>query len=235
MNKIIPYMCVCLAASSELGLAQVNTQVNMDSGGQTVADQNNTTLTAGPAGDGNGAVLQLGYYTGATNSNSNFAGNWVPLTGQGSANTAIVLASAPPEQYNQTSIGDRNSDTANTDGTFSLQLLFGTYPGSSSDLPAAGTILSIRFYNGSTVANSTFFNTVSNDAWLWYGPAPVPQYPVISISLDNSNLEWESVERLGQEGNSAFHTTIAMPEPTTYALLGFGALGMMVLCRQTKK
>src|SRR6266550_8052684 len=170
MIRHVAYTSICLAVASGLALAQNIEQVNMDSGSHQLMDQGSTFLSAGPAGDGNGDVIQLGYYTGATNSSSNFTGNWVPLTGQGSGNT----------DYNQTSIGDRNSDTGNTDGTFSLQLFFGN-ANSSANLPAVGTILSIRFYNATTLANSTFYNAVSNDAWVWQTPNSVPQQPVIVI------------------------------------------------------
>src|SRR5438132_13686886 len=114
MIRNIAYTCLCLAAASQLALAQSNTTVNMDSGSQLVCDQNTSAMnavTAGPLGDGNGDVIQLGYYNGAINGSNNFTGSWVPLTGQGSANTATVPAST--EAYNQTSIGDRNSDTGN--------------------------------------------------------------------------------------------------------------------------
>src|SRR4051812_8392617 len=102
MIKTIAYTCICLVAASEVALSQNSTQVNFDSGSKTVMNQANTALTAGPVGDGNGAVLQLGYFTGATDVNNNFTGTWVPLSGQGSANTDVVIGSAPAEQYNQT-------------------------------------------------------------------------------------------------------------------------------------
>lgn len=226
MIRTIACICLYLAAASELGLAQSVTQINMDSGSFQMMNQASSFLTAGPAGDGNGAVLQLGYYTGATDPSNNFTGTWVPLTGLGSANT----------DYNTTSIGDKNSDTGNTDGTFVLQLFFGN-AGSSMNLPVStNQILSIRFYNGTTLANSTFYNAVSSDDWKWQTPAAAPNSPVITISLDKQNIEWESIVRLGQAGSTAFHTTIsAIPEPSTYALFGLGAFGMMVLRRRIKK
>jgi hypothetical protein len=232
MIRNIACICLVFAATSELALAQSNTTVNMDSGGQLMKDQGNTALTAGPAGDGNGAVLQLGYYTGATNNSSNFTGTWVPLTGLGSANTDVVPGST--ETYNQTSIGDKNSDTANTNGTFVLQLLFGNDAGSSMNLPAAGTILSIRFYNTTTITPSSLYNTVSNDGWVWQNPSAPPTNPVIAISLDDLNLEWESIV-LGQGQNTAFHTTIAIPEPSVLALLGMAITAAPMFYRRRRK
>ena len=50
-------------------------------------------LTGGSTLDGDGAVIQIGYFDGATTAN-NFLGNFVPLTGEGSLNTATVPGSS---------------------------------------------------------------------------------------------------------------------------------------------
>ena len=230
MIRPIACICLCLVAASGIASAQTFTTINTDSGNALVFDQNTAAsnpLTAGPIGDGNGDVIQLGYYTGATSAGNNFTGTWVPLTGQGSANTA----------FNTTSIGDRNTDTGNTNGTFSLQLNFGVDSTSNQSLPASGTILSIRFYNGTTLANSSFYNTVSDNAWVWASPAAPPNNPVIVMELDTSDAAqiWESIVKFGQASNTAFHTTIPIPEPSTYALLGVGALSLLRLRRRLKR
>ena len=211
------------------------TTVNFDSGDFQILDQNTAAtnpLTAGAAGDGNGAIIQLGYFSGA-----NFTGTFTPLSGQGSANTAIVPGSSPPEMYNQTSIGDRSAFFAGA-GTFSLQLSFTlTDSTSNNNLPAAGTQLAIRFYNGTTLANSSFFNTVSSTSatWLWQAPNTPPA--LVEISLNDPGLVWESIVRAGQSANTAFHTTIPIPEPSTIALLGFAlaAAPVVYIRRRLKK
>ncbi len=81
MNKNLILTTLCCLALARLATAQSNTTVNMDSGGELMMNQGNTALTAGSILDGNGDILQLGYYTGATSAGNNFLGTWVPLTG----------------------------------------------------------------------------------------------------------------------------------------------------------
>ena len=199
-------------------LAQLpTTTVSFDSGEQMMLDQNNVPLTAGPVGDGNGAVLQLGYYSTATAAN-NFSGTWIPLSGEGSLNTAIIFGSSPPEMYNQTSIGDLTVRFAGP-ATFALQLSFRQGdPTSGNSLPSSTTIpLALRFYNNTTIGTSTHYNVVSDDDWLWENPAP--QVNTIDISLNDVGLEWQSIFE-GQAATTAFHTSIplaAVPEPGSIA------------------
>ena len=98
--------------------AQDTTRVSFDSGSQTLFNNLSTALTGGSTTDGNGAVLQLGYFTGV-----NFTGTFVPLSGEGSLNTAIISGSNSSETYNHTSIGDLTTNGAG-DGTFALFLDF---------------------------------------------------------------------------------------------------------------
>lgn len=197
-------------------------------------DQNtgaSNALSGGGAGDGNGDVLQLGYYSAATLVN-NFAGTWVPLSGQTSLNTAIVPGSNPSEPYNATSIGDLTVNGA-ADGSFALSLNFvAGSPTSGNSFPAAGVPLALRFYNGTSIANSTFYNVVSDDLWVWKTPVTPPTN--VTISLDDLGLEWQSIA-LGQAANTAFHTTIpitAVPEPSTWVAGALVAATLAAVARR---
>jgi hypothetical protein len=227
-----------LAACGLQGLRADITGVSFDSGSQMVFNQASALLTGGTTNDGDGAVLQLGYYSTATAGN-NFAGTWTPLSGQTSLNTATIAGSVPAEQYNHTSIGDLNVNGAGN-GTFAISLNFNTLDSTSNNnLPSSPTIpLSIRFYNGTTIASSTFYNVVSDNLWLWKTPATPPA--AVTMSLNDTGLQWLSIAMGGAAG-TAFHTTIinpaAIPEPSTVAsmILGGGALSALVFARARRR
>lgn len=219
------------------------TTVSFDSGTQLVFDQNTATsnpLTAGLSGNGDGAVLQLGYYDAATLLN-NFGGNWIPLSGATSPNTAVIPGGAPVnptgETYNQTSIGDLVANGASS-GQFALSLNFVSGNATSGNsLPSSPTVpLALRFYNAPTIGGSTFYNVVSDDLWVWKTPTTPPAS--ITISLNDLGLEWQSVA-IGQSANTAFHTTIptAVPEVSTVAcaFLCAGGLGLHAYRRRRVK
>lgn len=207
------------------------TTVSFDSGSHTLLNNLSTVLSGGTSADGNGDVLQLGYFTGA-----NFTGTFVPLSGQGSLNTAVIPGSNPAgETYNQTSIGDLNVNGAG-DGQYALSLDF-TLGSSTSgnNLPASGTQLAIRFYNNTTIGSSTFFNTVTDPLWLWQTPAVPPS--TVNMSLDDAGLLWQSIVAQGQDATTAFHTSIAtaVPEPSSAILLALGAAMAPVALRLRRK
>src|SRR6516162_2581047 len=126
MSKALAIFVILLSAWS-LGFAD-QTTVAFDSGSQTLGNQSAVPLSGGsPTLDGDGDVLQLGYYSAATTAN-NFLGTWIPLSGAGSANTAVIPQGnnhANPQNitYNQTSTGDLMVNGAGN-ATFAISLDF---------------------------------------------------------------------------------------------------------------
>jgi hypothetical protein len=172
-------------------------------------DNAGVPLTQGnPAVDQDGAVIQVGYYTLATTSDP-FAGDWVPMIGPGQSDPLYAT------------IGDKGGKGA---GLFSGEGGFGETSPGPFDFPAVGMPLSIRFYDATTIGGAGHFNAVSSAAWLWEGPGDPEN--LISMNLSNAILLW-------QDGpDSAFRTTIPVPEPGVAVLLG-AALGAAAF-RRTK-
>lgn len=122
-----------------------------------------TPLAAGTTAAGDGTVIALGYFTGAT-SGATFTGEWVPLTGPQAGNIA----------FQRTSIGDSSSGSGTVDGFFTLQTDFDSANSAVYQrIPPAGTRLSIAIYNRSTIGGSTHFNIVTHDEWRWEDPSPI--------------------------------------------------------------
>ena len=215
----IPLVALALAAlvCTPRAAKAAQTAVSFDSGSQflyTTAAKT-TLLTAGVlTTTGDGAVLQLGYYSLATTA-APFAGTFIPLSGATSANTP----------YAYTAIGDLNSNGAGNGQFAFVQMSF--MAGSATtgnNLPAAGMPLSIRFFNNTTLAGSTAFNAVSdptNAQWLWQTPE-VPG-PTEGLSLDQTGLVWFG------GAATAFYTSQAfsVPEPSSLVIAGFVGVGTL--------
>ena len=164
--------------------------------------------------NGDGFAVQLGYFTGGSAA-SNFAGSFVVLAGFGTLNT----------QYPVYTMGDGGGLAGSLFGSFRFE------PGVAqrgSSLPADNTFtLALRFYNAPSVAAATFYNTVSNDAWLWKVPAAeAPIGPIVNMGTSGT-LEFEAPGA----GNN-FRTVIPVPEPTSAFLVAIGAAGLMMRRRR---
>jgi hypothetical protein len=151
-------------------------------------------LAAGLPADGDGVLLELGYFDGGTPA-SPFTGKFVALTGGASADPAVQTPT----------VGDSGGGAA---GTFSISTNFNAgaavFQGAP---PAAGTPLVIRFFDGRTIADSTHYNVVSGGAnWQWKAPAEAPGAFVI-LSLADSGLVWQG------GAASSFKTAIQGPPP----------------------
>lgn len=193
-------------------------------------DATGTPLSQGAATQNtDGFLVQLGYFSLGT-TESNFAGVWIPLTG--ALNTG------------RTAIGDNSSVSGSGDGVITFNTFFragsaavdvydpdfdvGYYVTQSAVMitnttPANGQVLAIRFF-GSTDASGNY-NTVSADNWLWASPN-TPGGGLVNINLaTNFNSSSTGAPMLEfEDAANPFLTTI--PEPSTYALLTLGAIGM---------
>ena len=114
-----------------------------------------------------------------------------------------------------------------------MSLSFDSAVAGKDIMPAVGQVLAIRFYNGTTLGNSTHYNSVSNDDffWKWAAGSPIPGQ--VNLTLDTPNLEWESIAN-SQPLSSAFTTSIAtvvVPEPSR-AILALVGLGFAFLRRR---
>lgn len=122
-----------------------------------------TPLSAGSEEAGDGAVVALGYFTGA-NTAAGFAGEWVPLTGLQAANIP----------FQKTTLGDASSGGTLPHGFFSFQTDFDSSDSARYQrMPPPGTRLAIAIYNRSTIGGSSHFNIVTHDAWVWEEPGPI--------------------------------------------------------------
>lgn len=215
--------CLSLIASVASFGAAITT-VSFDTGSRELRDFNQISLISGGQSivDHDGAVLQLGYFTGATQANPFGNGNFIALSGEGSANSAFA----------NTTVGDAFVAGAG-DGTFALQLSFDDSKAVTfQNLPAVNTPLSIRIYNRATIALSTFFETVSStDAnWLWKAPGLPPS--TIALSFDDPGLRLKSTNA-APIASDRISTTTPVPEPTTFALVAL--VGLFGVARRNRK
>lgn len=171
-----------LIADQNLSAATI--QINWTTDRQ-LANDHSSPLSAGTSIDGDGTLLQLGFYNSATTANP-FSGAWV------------VMATASIGDTGVNQVGIFNVTTTLTEGAFTQ--------------PAIGTPLAIRFYNGTTVANSTFFNAASDTSGSWNWIAPGSPVPVLNLTITKAVSVF-------QASDSPHLTTIPVPEPTSVALL----------------
>ena len=187
----------------------------------------NTPALALPSGvtgvNGDGAIIQLGYFDQATAANI-FAGQWVPLTGGGSFNP----------QFN-TAVGDGINSGASNRASFQLSL-----DTSTQRLPTVGTPLGIRIFNQTLAlaldagnSRGWFSQTVVSPDWLWQNPAEPPTNPSISIAFTNASARLLSNGALLSSVTTVPTVTPTanpvVPEPTSivFLMMGLGAFATM--------
>jgi hypothetical protein len=164
-------------------------------------DNNSTPLSAGTLAAGDGFLVQLGYYDRAIMANP-FRGDW------------ITLASS--------TIGDDGQEIA---GRFSTTTILGEAAFSE---PPLGTPLAIRFYDGNSIASSTFFNAVSDTMGGWNYVGTSDPAPVINMVIDK-------VSGIVFQNTGVFQTTIPIPEMSTSLLIWFGVCSSMILRNRPRR
>jgi hypothetical protein len=196
--NILSFVASVVAADAATTL--VNWSVTTEDVRQ-LSDRTSSPLSAGTAAPGDGTLLELGYYSSASISNP-FLGIWT------------VMATS--------TIGD---DGMNVAGSFSTKSILGP---SSDPLLTTNTPLAIRFYDGTSVGSSTYFNAVSNVSGAWNYVLPTSSSPVIDMVIDKTN------DVVFQDGGSgAFRTVLPIPEPSIICLTLIGSL--LVLVRRSRK
>ena len=202
-----------LLTTFSFGAAQVT--ILIDTGSRSLQNQNGLALTAGSSSvDGDGAVFQIGYYVGATINNNFGSGDFIPLTG-----AASVFGIS-------TTVGDSFDAPTGNGEVFSAPLTI--FSGGSNDslLPSAGTPLSARFFNATTLALSTHFQSVSNNLWLWATPANVPNNPSIGINFDDTGLVAKDGTNVATPGSNIRTSVAIVPEPATMSLMLVGLVSL---------
>ena len=175
-------------------------------------------LTGGnPNVDHDGTVVQLGYHSNAT-VGQEFSGSWIPLTGEDGANSA----------YAGSTIGDTASTEGTGDGVFDDGWVFVLGNATRGmNLPPAGTPLAFRFYDGSSIASSFWFEEVSSPVWLWIDPTSGPFSPRIDMTISDAGVKRISglpVSRFSPQISTAVPKGIFTPEPSTILMAAAGVL-----------
>jgi hypothetical protein len=182
-------------------------QVTLATNNVVFRDNGGTALSSGTSADGDGTILQLGYYSNSTALDP-FSGSWVAMTGPGTLNV--------------TTMGDSGN---NPNGNFKLGVLF-TAGALGFTAPPDGTPLALRFYDSTSIATSTFFNAVSTTSGAFNWVTPAEPNSTAALTFLTPGVVW-------QDGpGSAFRTTIAVPEPCCI-LLGVISLSTLALRRRS--
>lgn len=162
-----------------------------------LVDSTGVPLSAGTSLPGDGTLVQLGYYDLATMANP-FSGAWV------------ILAT--------TSMGDNGVEVA---GKFSTSSLLSD---GSFLAPAVGTPLAIRFYDGTSVSSSSFYNAVSVSDGTWNFINPSDPAAVLNLVID------KGASTVFEGGIfSDFKTTRPIPEPSSLCLMALATASFLLV------
>ena len=180
---------------------------------QPISDETSAPLTTGD-------LVQLGYFettTAPTTSGAAAFSNFVPLTDPAGTLAATLASDNAGTFLGQVAL----QDDINAPSAPSLNLQF-----------------ALRFYNSSTVAGATFFNTVTTPDWTFsfvdqaVTPPPLPSLIDLSGFNNASNAAINSAVWEGVPFQTTIANTAAIPEPSSSILL-LGA-GLLLGARRRK-
>lgn len=135
--------------------------VSWDDGFETFTDFSGTSLTSGGAGNQNGDLVELGYFTEADNSNL-FRGNWIPLT----AGTRVGDTSDGTDAGNGAFTFSTKFDTSDGDATtyYSSSLKTITVGSGGSGYTSAPTVIITRGTGDSSGSGAVAGASISGNA-----------------------------------------------------------------------
>lgn len=194
MKSFVFFALHLISLSDRLHAATIQVHWSTD---RDLANEGLSALSAGSSIDGDGTLLQLGFYNAATTSNP-FSGAW------------IVLATASVGDTGIDQLGRFDVTTTLVEGAFTQ--------------PSIGTPLAIRFYNGTTVGSSRFFNAASDTSGTWNWIAPDTPAPLLNLAITKGVSVFQST-------SNPYLTVIPVPEPTASLLL-LGCSGLFCLRRR---
>lgn len=224
INKSLLIASVGLGVFGNSAFGAAIVTVSFSSSSKLLTDHLGAPLSGGTLGvNGDGAVIQLGYFSSAT-AVSLFSGNWVPLSGNGGFNSA----------FSTTSVGDGVNSGAPNRATFSLTFDVTNSTKNQMLPPVAGTPLGIRIYDGLSVALSGFYETVVSPDWAFIPPAEPPLNGTVTINFSNANARLAS-NNTAPGATVQTATPTAAPEPASAALLMVGLVSLASRRRRVAK
>ena len=199
-------LTISVQAQQPYNLSNSNTTLYKNRSGIALDNQNPAT-----PGNGQGQLVQLGYFSAATDSNL-FSGTFMPLAQFNSGDSATGLVAVPNGRISLNTEFNLLLQVTNFRGGMTES----TYA-TLSPYPVAGTPLAIRFYD--TITTAGFYNSVSATNWDFVTPTNVPATAFVL----NPDPASGAVGVAFQDSANLFIASI--PEPSSmYFVLGGGLL-----------
>lgn len=187
--------------------------VTLGSGSYNLRDNTGALLTSGGAGNFDGALVFVGFYS-----------DWMTNGTFGASDATFVKLSGVGNTFGtaNTTVGDQVSNGAGP-GQFFINGLTINDTVNPAGLPAANTPLVVRVLDAQTEGSANYKMEFSNPTfWKWISPT-VPA-PSINIDLDDANLRlMDPTGRTSTpiSGGGDLNANVqVVPEPSTLALQG---------------